>query len=190
MNAVEREKAVYTFGKPDRLPRREWGIFPETAVRWKKEGWDGSSERFMYDEYPYAEGLVDLVGIDIPVSPAFKEEVIGSDERYIYTRTVSGAIEQFPKGKARWGEVMPFYKKHPVECPEDWYDRIRPKLDPETPERWVKFERKCEETAEKVRRGEKLCEAACIGGYMYLRAMLGPEKHASRSTTRPIWSGT
>ncbi len=176
MNAVEREIATYSFAKTDRLPRREWGVFPETESNWKKQGWDGSREHFMYDEYPYAEGLVDIVGIDIPVAPAFKEEVIDTDEHYIYTRTISGAVEQFPKDKMRWGEVMPFYKKHPVETPKDWYDFIKPRLDPETPERWEKFYRKCEEVAGMVRRGEKLYEATCIGGYMYLRAMLGPEK--------------
>lgn len=176
MNAVEREIATYSFGKLDRLPRREWGFFPETENNWKEQGWDGSREHFMYDEYPYAEELVDLVGIDIPLAPAFKEEIVETDENYIYTRTVSGAVEQFPKDKRRWGEVMPLYVRHPVEKPEDWYGFIKPRLDPETPGRWEKFYEKSKETVKRVERGEKLYEATCIGGYMYLRAMLGPEK--------------
>ncbi|MHB8964126.1 MAG: uroporphyrinogen decarboxylase family protein [Saccharofermentanales bacterium] len=176
MDAVEREIITYSMGKPDRLPRREWGFFPETESNWKQQGWGGSKEQFMYDEYPYCEELVDLVGIDIPVVPSFVEEIIKSDDTYIYTRTVSGAIEKFPKNKRRWGEIMPLYVKNPVEKPEDWYDFIKPRLNPETPERWNKFYRNKEKTMKQLEQGEKLYEATCIGGYMYLRAMLGPEK--------------
>lgn len=176
MNAVEREIATYTFGKLDRLPRREWGFFPETESNWKQQGWDGSRECFLYDEYPYCEQLVDLVGIDIPVVPAFVEDVIDTDESYIYIRTISGAVEKFPKEKRRWGEVMPLYVSNPVETREDWYDKIKPRLDPETPGRWNRFYENIDNIVCLVESGMKLYEAACIGGYMYLRAMLGPEK--------------
>jgi Uroporphyrinogen decarboxylase (URO-D). len=177
MNIVEREISIYTFGNIDRLPRRDWGIFDDTKKRWASEGWDGNYEQFLYDENPYAEELIDLVGIDLPLVPAFKEEIIDENDEYIYIRTVSGAVEQFPKGKSRLtGESMPFYVKHPVETEEDWYNKIKPRLNPDSPERWVRFNKKSDEVLEIVNRNKKLYEASSIGGYMFLRAMMGPEK--------------
>jgi len=175
MNAVEREIATYTFGKLDRLIRRDWGFFPETIERWKREGWDGSYEPFMFDEDPYAKDLINLVGIDLPLQPGFSQEVVEQTNEYTLVRTPSGGIEKFTKDKARWGEIMPFYVKSPVETPEDWHTNIKPRLNPDTPERWTKFEENWQEVSHQVRAGQKLYAGMAIGGYMYLRAMMGPE---------------
>ena len=177
MNVVEREIATYSFSKLDRLVRRDWGFFEETIARWKREGWNEDYTQFFFDESPYVEELISLAGIDLPLQPPFKEEIIESSEKYIYVRTPSGGIEAFPKGKKRLsGEIMPFYVKNPVENPKDWYDIIKPRLNPDTPERWITFHKRVNEVAEQIKRGEKLYQATIIGGYMYLRAMMGPEK--------------
>jgi len=177
MNIVEREIATYCFFKLDRLVRRDWGFFEETIARWKSEGWDGSCTKFFFDESPYAEELVNLAGIDLPLYPPFKEEIIGNSGKYIYVRSPSGGIEAFPKGKKRLlGEIMPFYIKNPVETPEDWYNIIKSRLNPDTPERWTTFYKRVNETLEQIKKGEKLYQAIIIGGYMYLRAMMGSER--------------
>jgi uroporphyrinogen decarboxylase len=183
-DAVMREKATYEFGKLDHLVRRDWDMFPETQKRWMSEGWDGSYEQFKYNADPYyyvdlkwgglKVGLVDLVGIDLPVVPCFEEKIVNTDEKYNYQQTLSGAIEMFPKGKDRGGEVMPEYWKNPVETSDDWYYKIKPRLDPDTPERWVNFFH-ADEAAAIIGRGDRLYGAGAIGCYMFLRAMLGPE---------------
>jgi uroporphyrinogen-III decarboxylase len=173
---VEREIATYSLLPIDRLIRREWGYFKETQDNWLKEGWDGNNEQFLFDEYPYAEQLVDLVGIDIPIMPEFKEDVIQMNDKYILHYTKSGAVEQFPVDKVRWGEVMPHYYKNPVENPNDWYNKIKPRLNPDTPERWLRFNSRLNYVKSLVEGGRKLYSAEAIGGYMYLRAMMGPEK--------------
>lgn len=184
LNVVEREKATYRFGKLDRLVRRDWDPFPETIERWKSEGWDGDYSIFKYDESPYFSLgkkvdldiiLVDLVGIDVPVSPAFEVKIVHKDEKYTYVQTVAGAIEKFTNDKQRGGEIMPEYHKTPVEDESDWYNKIKPRLDPDTPERWEYF-KYADKAAAQVKSGEKLYAGSAIGGYMYLRALLGPER--------------
>ena len=177
MNIVEREKALYGFGDIDRLIRKDWGIFDETQRNWIDQGWDKKLDQFLYDESSYAESLVDLVTIDLPLCPLFEEKIIAENEQYYQIRTIAGSVEQFKKGTSRLtGEIMPLYLKAPVESENDWYDVIKPRLDPDTPERWVKFREKGDLIAEQVRRGEKLYQASTIGGYMYLRSLMGPEK--------------
>lgn len=176
MNSVEREIATYSFSNLDRLVRREWGFFRETLDGWKEEGWDGNYEQFSFDENPYTEDLVNLVGIDLPLEPPFKEEIVDQSADYIYVQNPSGGIEQFPKGKRRWDEVMPLYIKYPVESPKDWFDIIKPRLNPDSSKRWIRFDMYADETAKLIKRRQKLYSANVMGGFMYLRAMMGPER--------------
>ena len=175
MNIVEREITTYSFGSLDRLVRREWGFFSETEMNWRKQGWDGSEKQFCFDESPYADDLINLVGIYVPVVPAFKEEILYTSDGYTYYRTSAGGIEKFTSGMKLGDEIMPIYVKHAVESEKEWYDNIKHRLDPLTPERWSAYDQKCDEVSMKVSRTEKLYSARSIGGYMYLRALMGPE---------------
>jgi len=184
LEVVRREKATYGHGKLDRLIRRDWDPFPETIERWKNEGWNGDFSCFHYDPSPYFSlgknvdldiVLVDLVGIDLPVMPKFESKIVNADDKYFYFQTVSGAIEKFTRDKKRGGEIMPEYYQMPVECEDDWHYKIKPRLDPNTPERWGNFAY-ADQAAQLVKEGIKLYGGSAIGGYMFLRAMLGPEQ--------------
>ena len=185
MTDVERIKAVYNFGKMDHLPRREFYIWEKAKERWRKEGWDGDLSVFKYDhtsgmtgwfdDYsdPFRQPL-DLGWTDAPVMPRFEEKILKTRDGYEYLRTRIGGILMFPVGK-REG-VMPVFTKAPVECRDDWYNIIKPRLDPETPERWCEFDVQMSKL--KIMTGEAkiLFDAKIIGGYMYLRSLCGPEK--------------
>ncbi|NLM77750.1 MAG: hypothetical protein GX173_06650 [Ruminococcaceae bacterium] len=174
-SVVAREKATYRLEKTDRLIRRDWGLFPETRQRWLDEGWDGDLSVFKYDPSPYfPRSLVDLVGIDVPVAPHFPVTIIREDEGYTYQQTSAGAIEKFPRGKRRNTEAMPQFWRNPVMSRDDWMHRIKPRLDPDTPERWQNLYL-ADTVAAAVRQGLALYEGSAIGAYMYLRALLGPE---------------
>ncbi len=176
MGIVEREIKLYGFGDIDRLSRRDLEMFDETKRCWKAEGWNQKYDQFLYDESPYAEDLVDLVGTDVPLEPAFEEKIIAENDPYVQIRTISGAVEQFPKDKSRLtGEIMPLYVKEPVETEADWYHVIKPRLNPATPERRIKFNDKSDQVADQVNQKKKLYSANTIGGYMFLRALLGLE---------------
>jgi len=155
--------------------RRDWGYFPETLRRWAAEGWNGSHDAFLLDENPYADDLIHLVGIDAPLVPAFPEETLESSPEYLLVRTSAGAIERFPRNKVRWEEAMPEYVRNPVESREDWFERVKPRLDPDTPARWNDFADHAERVREEVATGRRLYQGMGIGAYMYLRSLLGPE---------------
>jgi hypothetical protein len=174
-DAVRREIATYSHEPLDRLVRREWGYFPETLRRWAAEGWSGDYGEFLLDPDPYADDLIGLVGIDVPLVPGFPEETVETTERHILVRTRAGAIERFPRGKRRTEEVMPEYVRNPVESRQDWFDTVKPRLDPDTPARWEGFRGRAERIRNEVASGRKLYQGMAIGGFMYLRAMLGPE---------------
>ena len=175
MDVVQREIATYALEPLDRLVRREWGAFPETLRRWAAEGWSGSTDEFLLDETPYADDLIHLVGIDVPLSPPFAEETLEATAEYTLVRTPAGAIEKFPRGKVRTEEAMPEYVRHPVQCREDWFRTVKPRLDSDTPARWEDFAANGERVRAEVEAGSRLYQGMAIGGYMYLRALLGPE---------------
>lgn len=173
---VRREQATFRLEKTDRLVRRDWGMFAATRQRWLSEGWDGDTDIFRLDPSPYFPvSLVDLVGIDVPISPQFDVKIIREDEHFVYQQTSAGAIEKFLRGKKRNDEAMPQYWQNPVSCRADWNDKIKPRLNPDTPERWRRLNL-AEEASVAIGDGVKLYEASAIGAYMYLRALLGPEE--------------
>ncbi|MDW7659297.1 MAG: uroporphyrinogen decarboxylase family protein [Bacillota bacterium] len=173
---VRREQATFRLEKTDRLVRRDWGMFAATRQRWLSEGWNGDPTIFQLDPSPYFPvNLVDLVGIDVPVSPQFEIKIIREDEHYVYQQTSAGAIEKFLHGTKRNDEAMPQYWRNPVTCIEDWEYKVKPRLDPDTPERWHHLYL-AEEASAAIRDGVRLYEASAIGAYMYLRALLGPEE--------------
>ncbi len=139
------------------------------------EGWDGDRQ-FQLAPSPYFPvSLVDLVGIDVPISPAFEVKIVHEDEHFVYQQTSAGAIEKFLRGTKRNDEAMPQYWRNPVSSRADWVNKVKPRLDPDTPERWQRLNL-TEEASAAVRDGVRLYEASAIGAYMYLRALLGPEE--------------
>lgn len=152
MNDAERLKAIYNFEKVDHLSRREFYIWEESKERWKTEGWDGDESIFKYDVTNGEINVpLDLGWTDIPVVPAFKESIIDRNEKYEYVRTSTGEIRIYPSG-IRHG-VMPEFYKAPVECTEDWYNIIKPRLNPDTPERWENYNQKIIKVKEIVTSG-------------------------------------
>ncbi len=176
MNDAERRRAVYHFQKADHLPRLEFGIWNSARTRWKNEGWNGDETLFKNDE---SDGLtthpLDLGWVDVPVFPRFKEELLKIEGNYKFERFYTGEIRMSPVDVPP-ERVMPVFVQAPVESKDDWYKIIKPRLDPETPERWIDFEPKMAQVKAECDSGERLLDARCIGGYMYLRSLCGPEK--------------
>jgi len=73
--------------------------------------------------------------------------------------------------------AMPTYLQHAVASPADWQENVKFRLDPATPERWTKFEANKERIIRDSAGGKPpyWLIANVLGGYMYLRNMLGPE---------------
>jgi hypothetical protein len=191
MNSSERLKATYNFEPVDRMYRREFYIWVEALERWKREGLPadkitvkdsavlnpgeyppGLEEYFYYDK-PGDHPIEMLGWCEPPFVPAMEAKVIETNDKYDIVRDEAGRTVQFKKGK-RHG-FMPSYLKHAVTCDKDWEEDIAPLLDVDTVERWSSTPQVIE-NAKQADKDNKLISQRIIGGYMYLRSLIGPEE--------------
>jgi len=175
MRAGDRIRATYEFRPVDHLYRTEFYIWGEAIERWRGEGLpEDWQERnlFSYDPPGMFGTGVDLGWCEPPFIPPFEERVIESQAGYEIIQDMAGRWLKVFRGR-RHG-FMPDYLKHCVSDMADW-EAVAPRLDPNLPERW-------EGLPEMVRAGRAkaddvggMVNQSLIGGYMYLRSMIGPE---------------
>ncbi len=191
MESVERLKATYNFQPVDRLFRRDFYIWNEALLRWQGEGMpikilldktdedtiepgeypDELNELFGYDER--ADFPVGMLGWCEPAFvPEIEPKIIESTDDYDIVLDEAGRTVRFKKGR-RHG-FMPTYLKHAVSCDKDWHETVAPLLDVNTPGRWDDMGDVIEEAKSADAAGKMICQRV-IGGYMYLRALVGPE---------------
>ncbi|MBC7223589.1 MAG: hypothetical protein H5T59_04825, partial [Anaerolineae bacterium] len=161
MLSRERVLAVLRFEKPDRMPVMDMAYWPETMERWVQEGlpakllevpegdyipgvdlktyWGDDYERRMQglqvEDYFGLDNWLVLPRLPIieTVFPYFEEEVLEDRGRTIIQRNRYGIILEKPKR----GTAFPRFVEFPVKTRED-YERLRPRLDPETPGRYCR----------------------------------------------------
>jgi len=180
MTPFERYRNTYE-GKPiDRLFRDEFGMISGTFENWQAQGWDDDWGKFMLDDKSFYFDSIGYTGVnflgwtDAPIVPFFQEEMIERDEKYEYFRLSTGEVRKYTIGSRYL--IMPLFVSAPVESRADWYDVVKPKLDPDTPERWAEFSvPRLLEAKQRYERGEGIFTARFIGAYMYLRSLCGPE---------------
>ncbi len=124
MNARERYRAVTHFEKPDRPFLTGWGIWPETAARWRNEGWDGRPLEEIFPRDPV---------LGIPVSagpwPPFRKRTIEETAEIILYVDHEGIVKREFKGDLGWSS-MPQFVRFPVETERDFDRLARTKLSP------------------------------------------------------------
>ena len=175
MNAIERLRATYELRPVDRLVRREFYIWPEAIERWKAEGMPQDvpqAELFGFDE-PASAGIGRLGWCEPEFVPAIEDRVLEETADYQVVRDRAGRAVKFFRGR-RHG-FMPTYLKHAVTCEKDWAKDVLPRLRPETPERWAGIEKDLARLRAAEAEGKRIVLGG-IGGYMYLRALVGPEE--------------
>lgn len=153
------------------LYRKEFGYY--SLERWKNEGMPEDvplAELFHYDP-PGAFDLMGLGWCEGAFEPAFEERVIEDRGAHEVVQDVSGRHVLYFKG--RRSGFMPTYLDHPVKDWQTWEEDIKWRLDPETPTRYANLE----ETRREVRRAAAegmIVTQMVVGGYMYLRSLIGP----------------
>ncbi len=175
MNNVERLRATYEFRPVDHLFRREFYIWTEALDRWKSEGMapDADHNQLFGWDPPADVGIGRLGWCEPALVPAFVPEVLESGDDHEIVRDHAGRVLKVFKGR-RHG-FMPTYVQHAVACRRDWDEVVAPRLDPATPERWKGFD----QTLANLRSADaegKMIVLTGVGGYMYLRSMIGPEE--------------
>ncbi len=153
------------------LYRKEFGYY--SLERWKNEGMPQDvplAELFHYDP-PGAFDLMGLGWCEAAFEPAFEERVIEDRGAHEVVQDVSGRYVLYFKG--RRSGFMPTYLDHPVKDWKTWEEDVKWRLDPETPARYADLEETRRQARQAAGEGMIITQMV-VGGYMYLRSLVGP----------------
>jgi uroporphyrinogen decarboxylase len=165
-----RDAYAVTPGAP--FYRREFGYY--CLERWKEQGMPQDvprSELFQYDP-PGCHGVGQLGWCEAAFVPAFEEEVIEDRGGHEVVRDCAGRHVLCFKG--RRSGFMPEYLDHPVKDVRTWEEDVKWRLDPDAPGRFADIEGQMAK-ARAAAAGGMIISQRVIGGYMYLRSLVGPE---------------
>lgn len=152
--------------------QKEFGYF--TGERWQREGLAPDAdyaEVFGFD----SEGRFDLMNLgwcEAGFAPDFEEKVLEDRGDYELVQDFAGRHVLCFKG--RRNGFMPTYVDHPVKDMKTWEENCRWRMDPNSPERLAAVDATIPEAVEKARQGMFMGQRV-VGGYMYLRSLIGPE---------------
>lgn len=184
MDPVLRLRRMFEGGPVDHLARRPFGFFPQTFARWRREGVPADviagdeeegprfNEFFGFDPDVWLLQAVDLGWCEAPVSPLYEEKILRVEDGHDIVQDFVGRVKAYPIGVRQ--QVMPTYLKHAVASRKDWEEDVRPRLNPATAARWKGYAERAAANRATLARGEALHTANVIGGYMYLRSLVGP----------------
>ncbi len=163
-----------TYSRTPGIPlfKREFGFY--CLERWKEQGMPEDvplHELFEYDP-PGDHALGQLGWCEAAFLPAFEDKVIEDRGDHELVQDSAGRHILFFKG--RRNGFMPEYLDHPVKDMKTWEENVKWRLDPTTPGRYTDLESRMENAGAEAARGMMISQRV-IGGYMYLRSLIGPE---------------
>jgi hypothetical protein len=153
--------------------QREFGYY--CLDEWKAQGMPQDvplETLFGYDPTGGWWGFWDLGWTTASFRPAFEEAVIEDRGDTEVVRDTAGRHVLYFKG--RRSGFMPEYIDHPVKDWKTWERDVKWRLDPASPERYRDMPAVYAQPHEVVEQGGMVTEHV-IGGYMYLRSLIGPE---------------
>lgn len=154
--------------------QKEFGYY--CLEKWQREeGLDKNanlSEMFGFDG-PAVATLGGLGGCEAPFVPVFEEKTIEDRGDYELVRDFAGRHVLYFKG--RRNGFMPEYVDHPVKDMKTWEENCLWRMDPSSPERIRQIEAALPKVVEGAKQGF-MVQQYVVGGYMYLRSLIGPEQ--------------
>jgi hypothetical protein len=128
-------------------------------------------EFFFFDPPGHFE-LMDLGWCEAAFIPEFEVLILESRGEYEVVQDNAGRKVLCFKGR-REG-FMPEYLNHPVKDWNTWEENVKWRLDPSNTERYESLEERMTDAKIAASQG-LMMQQKVIGGYMYLRSLLGPE---------------
>lgn len=173
---IQKLRNFYNMVPNSKFYQKEFWFF--SLARWKKERHipenitnQELNEIFGFDE----SGLYELkdMGWEIaPFFPLFEEKKIKDvDENREFRQDSGGRDVLYFKG--RTDGYMPEYVNHPVKDFKSWEKNCKWRLDKNNEERNINIINNIKEAKKEYQKG-KIITANLIGGYMYLRSLMGP----------------
>jgi uroporphyrinogen decarboxylase len=162
-----------TYARVPGIPlfKREFGYY--CLERWAEQGMPQDvplAELFDYDppgHYPLGQ----LGWCEAAFDPLFETVVLEERGDYELEQDFAGRHVLYFKG--RRSGFMPEYVDHPVKDRRTWEEDIVWRLDPTTPTRYADLEARMAHTQALAAQGVMISQNL-IGGYMYLRSLIGP----------------
>lgn len=153
------------------LFRREFGYY--CIAEWNAQGLPANADFnavFQYDP-PGNHALGQLGWCEADFRPRFEVKIVEDRGAYELEQDHAGRHVLYFKG--RRNGFMPEYVAHPVKDWRTWEEDVKWRLDPETPERYACTGMLMADAQEQAQRGIMIVQNL-IGGYMYLRSLIGP----------------
>lgn len=156
------------------LFQQEFGYY--CLEKWQREeGLDPDAdlaELFGFDQ-PAVVMLRGLGGCEAAFEPEFDVEVLEDRGEHELVRDHAGRHVLYFKG--RRNGFMPEYVDHPVKDMRSWEEKCKWRMDPSDCRRIEKLDAEMPGAIEKAKQGF-VVEQYLVGGYMYLRSLMGPEE--------------
>ncbi|OGV56550.1 MAG: hypothetical protein A2X49_06655 [Lentisphaerae bacterium GWF2_52_8] len=154
--------------------RKEFGFY--CLEKWQRE--EGlpkdfnAAELFSYDP-PGEYRFYDLGGCEAALSPIFEVKIIEDRGETEVEQDFAGRHVLYFKG--RRSGFMPEYLAHPVRDMKSWEEKVKWRMNPKSQERLEKVRSNLPKAEAAARQGMMITEFM-VGGYMYLRSLIGPEE--------------
>ena len=155
------------------LYMQEFGYY--SLDRWRREeGLDPNADLsalFGFDK-PALCTVGGLGGCWAPFVPPFEEEILETRGEHELVRDTAGREVLYFKG--RRSGFMPQYVGHPVRDMKSWEENCLWRMDPDSPDRLAMLKSAVPPAVERAKKGF-VVEQYIVGGYMYLRSLIGGE---------------
>jgi hypothetical protein len=163
-----------TYARKPGIPlfKREFGFY--CLERWKEQGMpqDVPFETLFDYDTPGNLMLNHAGGCEAAFSPEFEVKILEDRGEHEVVQDFAGRHVLYFKG--RRDGFMPTYLDHPVKDLRTFEENVHWRMDPNSPERYADLEQRMTLTREQAARGLIITQNV-VGGYMYLRSLIGPE---------------
>jgi uroporphyrinogen decarboxylase len=175
---IRKYRAVYACTPNAPIYHREGWYYSVDA--WREQGLpadlqpntDAWNEFFSFDP-PAVHRIEGLGWCEAELIPGFEEKVLErrNDGTEVIRDFAGRKVLMFHDARSGF---MPEYMDHPVKDLASWEEEIKWRLDPETPERKAQLAARVAAAVPAAKQGCFMVQRM-IGGYMYLRSLMGPE---------------
>jgi uroporphyrinogen decarboxylase len=151
--------------------KREFGFY--SLESWQEQGMPQDvplPDLFTYDPRGNL-GLGQLGWCEAALEPIFEVKVLEDRGDYELEQDYAGRHVLYFKG--RRNGFMPEYVDHPVKNWKTWEEDIKWRMNPTSPERYADLEERMAGARAAAAQGIMI-QQNLIGGYMYLRSLIGP----------------
>jgi uroporphyrinogen decarboxylase len=166
-------RAAYAITPGAPIVQREFGYY--CLERWYEQGLDRAADLaalFGFDP-PGSVTLGGLGWCEAGFCPVFEDTVLEDRGDHEVVQDFAGRSVLVFKG--RRSGFMPEYLDHPVKDLASWEEKCAWRMDPATPARWEGLAERVAPAVAAARQGMMLVQGL-VGGYMYLRSLIGPEQ--------------